>query len=527
MALLPNTLLKRKSRMVFENSTAKNQQSPTSKIDMDNKQKQFRKKTKIIWKGFVLRLFFLLVILGLSYGSFVFYKLYRFQQKIVVMAENNGENNQHQGIIETAKNIMNPGGSKLRGEEDGRINILLLGMGGEGHKGKYLTDTIMLVSVDPVSYKSAMLSIPRDLYVEIADSNVFTKINAIYAYEMKNQNTQGRSFGALKETIKNITGQRVDYYVAIDFDGFKKVIDEVGGIEVEVENDIYDPSYPGPNYSYETFEIKKGFHHLDAETALKYARVRHTQGGDFGRAARQQQVIAATKRKALSLGTLMNPTKVSSLLETMGEHLKTDIQLAEIPSFLHLANNINIYQTTSRVLDAWSENALLASTHVELGGVSAYVLMPRAKNYSQIHELSENILDWDVLEKKAAAIKQEQAKINFATDKKTNNSKIINIMKKFGYQTSALQSTDYSTACSTPDTIVSHSQTAKLFTLDDLAKKLEMEIVYDSQNDASSDITLCLSNDLVLYFENQQEENREDLKQSIIDEEGNILINKK
>jgi len=313
-------------------------------------------KAKIIWKGFAIRLIVLIMLAALAYGGFFVYKLNQLQNKIVVMAPTDQEQLAKESgiksILGAAKSIVGER-PQLRGEQDGRINILFLGMGGEGHKGKYLTDTIMLVSVDPVTYKSAMLSIPRDLYAEIGSSKAFTKINAIYAYGKKNKTvSESEAFANLKQTIKHVTGQEVHYYVALDFDGFKNIIDEVGGIDVEVKDDIYDSRYPGPNYSYETFEIAKGFHHLDADTALKYARVRHTKGGDFGRAARQQQVIAGTKRKAFSIGTIVNPVKIGSIMNTLSEHLKTDIQLSEIPSFIHLANNINIYQTTTKVLDA-------------------------------------------------------------------------------------------------------------------------------------------------------------------------------
>lgn len=495
-----------------------------------------RRKAKIVWKGFLIRLAIIFVVGFFSYIGFLGYKIHNLQSKILVMAptQDQAGDPQVKGVIDTAKSLFSDDLSILRGASDGRINILLLGMGGEGHKGKYLTDTIMLVSVNPHTYESAMLSIPRDLYVEIADSNIFTKINAIYAYGKKNkQASESEAISSLKTTIKNVTGQDVHYFVALDFEGFKQVIQQVGKIGVQVEHDIYDSRYPGPNYSYETFQIDKGFHELDAETALKYARVRHTKGGDFGRAARQQQVLAATKRKAFSLGTLANPSKISSIMDTLGDHLKTDIQLAEVPAFINLANRINIHETTTKVLDAWSKDSLLGSTHIELGGVWAYALLPRARNYSQIYELSENILELEKIERKRESIEQEDAQIAVVPQNYHSPAKISSIMKKNGYDATLL-SVEKHSQCSSGDAILSFAGKPKLFTLDDLADKLDMKVEYataDNEDAAKYDIMLCLSDEVIDYFEKQDQaqdkEKAEQDDQNILDEEGNVLINRK
>ena len=501
---------------------------------MDTTQQPPKKhKTKLIWKGFAIRLMVLIMLAMLAYAGFFVYKLNQLQNKIVIMAsteqEQQAKESGMKSILGAAKSILGEG-PQLRGEHDGRINILFLGMGGEGHKGKYLTDTIILVSIDPVTYKSAMLSIPRDLYTEIGNSKIFTKINAIYTYGKKNKSIfESEAFTSLKQTIKHITGQEVHYYVALDFDGFKNIIDEVGGVDVEVQDDIYDPSFPGPNYSYETFEISKGFHHLDADTALKYARVRHTKGGDFGRAARQQQVIAGTKRKAFSIGTTINPVKIGSIMSILGEHLKTDIQLSEIPSFIHLANNINIYQTTTKVLDAWSTDSLLGSTHIELGGVPAYVLIPRAKNYSQIHELAENILDLGIIERKKESIENEKAKLAVVPQQLQNSYRVHNVMNKFGYKVK-IESPKSFSSCGKKNAILSFSEKQKLFTLDDLADKLETDVTYVTDEEVDYDIVVCLSDETVKYFEKQNEKKEDENNQAkgrdILDEQGNVLISK-
>ncbi len=515
-----------------------------------------RTKIKIIWKSFLLRIFFLICILIFFYGIFVGYKLYRMENKILEITQTNeGAQVETKGFIETAKTLITNDKLPLRDNGEGRINILLLGMSGEGYKSQYLTDTIMLVSIDTTTYKSGMLSIPRDLYVEIPETKgLHTKINAIYTFSIKNKSlSSSESMNNIKTVIQDITGQKVHYYLTLDFAGFKSVINELGGIDVEVENDIYDDRYPGPNYSYETFEIKKGFQHLDAETALKYARVRHISGGDFGRAARQQQVIAAAKKKAFSLGTVANPPKIVSLIDTLGDHIKTDIQLAEIPAFIDLANKINIHQTTSKVLDAWSSDSLLGSTHVEMGGVMAYVLIPKTKNYKQIYELSENIFDLEKIKRKREAIEKENAKIAFVLENKNNYSKIRVALTNLGY-TPVINPPNNNISCYKENRILSLSENQKIFTLDDLAVKLNSEVKYLESNDPLSerqegesdkkviaeekeeierspfDIVVCLSDDILAYFE-MQNEKKEDTSgeisaQSILDNDGNVLFKK-
>lgn len=510
-------------------------------------------KLKIVWKSFLLRIFLLLAFILLSYGGFIGYKIYKMEDRVVEIATTEDEKPvETRSFIETAKTLITNDKVPLRKSADGRINILLLGMSGEGYKSQYLTDTIILASIDTKTYDSAMLSLPRDLYVKIPKTNnLHTKINAVYTFSIKNKSlSSSESMSNIKDVIHEITGQPIHYYLTMDFAGFKNIIEELGGVDVEVEDDIYDSRYPGPNFSYETFELKKGFRHLDAETALKYSRVRHIKGGDFGRAARQQQVIASAKKKAFSLGTIANPTKIGSIIDILGDHIKTDIQVAEFPSFIDLANKVNIYQTTSHVLDAWSPDSLIGSTHVEMGGIMAYVLVPKTKNYEQIHELSENIFDLEKIKRKNQEIKKENANIAVVLESKKDYSKIKLILNSLGYTPTINPQSDNLPICTKENLIFSISETKKLFTLDDLALKFDAEIKYASANktdlattgeyvvenstlsnkqkEQQFDIVLCLSHETLEYFEKQNEKEEDSTselqKQSIIDENGKVLF---
>ncbi len=493
-----------------------------------------KKKTKISYQGFIYRLILLFFLAVFSVSGYYIYKLYKLENNIIQITnpENKTENST---ILSTAKNIITSHHEQLKGEERNRINILLLGMGGEGHSGKYLTDTIMIASINLKTYETALLSIPRDLYVKIPETNIHTKINAVYSYEMrKSNNDSAMAVKSMKRVIQKITGQPIDYYLSLNFEGFKNIINEIDGINLDVPEDIYDSKYPGPNFSYQTFEIKKGSHYFDGETALKYARVRHTKGGDFARADRQQSIIAATKRKSFSIKTILNPIKISGLMNALGENLKTDIQFDEIASFLSLSKNINIYQTTNKVLDAWSEDSLLAVSHVELGGVRAFILIPRISNYKEVQELAKNIFEVDYLEKQKQEIEKENANILILMSQKNFSRKVQSLLRDFGYNSFKVGiNSQFEEICNNKTEIINNQpkgiKELKLFTINDLATKLDAEVRDTLNESIDQELIICLNSKSIEYFESQVLDSnsvKNDLEeQSIIDKDGNLLFN--
>lgn len=501
-----------------------------SKINSD--QNSIKKK-QISWGKIFLLLFSFILLFGVIFLWRIKIMENKISQDINFGQEKTVSGKNNSSLLKTAKNLVSKEKKALRGSENQRINLLLLGMGGEGHNGKYLTDTIMLVSINPENYQIAFLSIPRDLYVEIPEKSIHTKINAVYAYEIENgRKTNNQPLESLKKIIQNITGQEIHYYLALDFDGFKKIIDDLGGIGLEVEQDIYDPKYPGPNFSYQTFELTKGFHQLDGETALKYARVRHTAGGDFERAKRQQNVLISAKNKAFSLETFLNPAKVITLINNLGEHLRTDITLEEIPSFLELAKNVNVYQANNKVLDAWNSDSLLSSSHVILGGQNAYVLLPRGKNYSAIQALAQNIFDLKFLERQKEALKKEKASIGLIYE--DNTSKSLSILNKMGYTEIKTYSEKQfpSINCQEKSFLYYQKKSiSKSFSLDNLSRELELNIAPLAEDiSLEQDFLICLAKQDQEYFSSQNEKETDEdefLKEkSIIGENGEILINR-
>jgi anionic cell wall polymer biosynthesis LytR-Cps2A-Psr (LCP) family protein len=138
-------------------------------------------------------------------------------------------------ILSHMSHLISSPDRQLIGEAEDRINVLLIGMGGEGHDGPFLTDTLIVGSIKPSDGSVAMLSIPRDLLVPVPDYG-WRKINAVNAFgELE---AGGRGGDLTRKTVENLLGIDIPYYVRIDFAGFKSIIDDVGGIDVYVERDL-------------------------------------------------------------------------------------------------------------------------------------------------------------------------------------------------------------------------------------------------------------------------------------------------
>lgn len=262
---------------------------------------------------------------------------------------------------------------QLQREGDGRINILLLGIGGGGHEAGDLSDVNHIVSIDPFNHKVAVLGLPRDLYVPIPGYYT-TRINAAHAF---GERDGGKGAAVAEQTIENVLDVPIHYYAKVDFKGFEKAVDAVGGVDIEIEEDLYDSSYPTRNMAgTQVFSMKAGKHHLDGETALMVARCRKgTCGNDFGRADRQQKIMLAVKDKALSLGTVTNPSKITQLLDVAGENAKTDINLTTIGKLVQVADKLREKKVKPEtfVLSTEPDNYLVGAN---VGGAS--VLVPKA-----------------------------------------------------------------------------------------------------------------------------------------------------
>jgi len=321
---------------------------------------------------------------------------------------------------------------KLQGEEAGKINILLLGMRGEGVSGGgLLADTIMVLSIHPKQdeqdqARASLVSLPRDLYVKVPNSAERRKINAVFALG-EERKPGGGGMEDMRVIVGEVTGMEIPYAVTIDFQGFKDLVNALGGVKIVLdqpfeealqfrEPQVCDPYVftiptrpPQYQYKYHTrasgtryiakayplcynpnvecggdFKLSAGENTLDGDKALCFARSRKTSN-DFERAKRQHIVIEAIKKQAMSTGTLTSFDKVIGILESLSKNVRTNLEAWEMQRLYDLYVKLGDIAPQSRVLDTTDEGLLY---HPENSDPSAgYILLPRGENYDRIHAL--------------------------------------------------------------------------------------------------------------------------------------------
>lgn len=296
-----------------------------------------------------------------------------------------------QGLLTRIKHFVFSKDEQLAGQRQDRINILLLGMGGHGHDGPYLTDTMILASIQPSTGDVAMISIPRDLGVEIPGRGL-NKINHANAFGEARQSGSGGSLAT--SVVEKTFDVDIHYYVRVDFQAVKQIIDDIGGIKIDVEQSFIDTEYPAPDNEYRTISFKSGIQTMDGDTALIYARSRHgnnQEGSDFARARRQQRMILALKEKMVSFETLANPIRIHSIIEILGQHLSTNMNFSDIIYMIKLAKQINLSNIKTTVLDN-SPNGYLKNGYSPNG---TFILEPVSGNFYDIIFLIKHIFDAD------------------------------------------------------------------------------------------------------------------------------------
>ncbi|MFH1781137.1 MAG: LCP family protein [Patescibacteria group bacterium] len=363
-------------------------ESPETKTIKVEKSKKFAFNKK---KAIILMAIFV-VVLGVGFA----YRIYSSTVDKIV------EKDDQAGLITQVKNIAQKDDKFLQGEEEDRINVLLWGIGGKNHPGGTLTDTNLILSIKPSTNEAAMISLPRDLVVKIYDDEnpkywEGRKIN--YLYELG-----GMELG--REKMEEITGLKIHYAGVLDFEGFRKIIDDMDGLDIYVDNAFTDIEYPDYNYGYQTISFNEGIEHMDGETALQYARSRHGnngEGSDFSRAKRQQKIIAASKEKFLTPEVVANPKKSLEILDDLSDHISTNMEVWEMVKFAEMAMKIDKDKIINKVVDANPGGLLYSQIYPSTG---AYVLIPNAGeyNYSEIHALCENIFNLSELRNENAKI---------------------------------------------------------------------------------------------------------------------------
>ncbi|HSX27241.1 MAG TPA: LCP family protein [Patescibacteria group bacterium] len=325
--------------------------------------------------------------------------------------------------------------TKLRGEGDGRVNILILGKGGPGHEGPDLTDTILIASIDPIQKETAILSIPRDLYVKTTNYGSM-KINSVYPtakYQVLNgpktpdqaKRAEDVGLAAVQESIKDAIGIPIHYYAMVDFEAFRKAIDTVGGITIDVKQPLYDANVAWENHN-NPLIAGVGLQTFNGKRALLYARSRYGSArGDFDRTERQREVLIALKDKVLSAGTFGNPLKINQLITAFGDHISTNLSVNELLRVYAIGKDIPSNKISSLGL------ADPPNDYVKTGNINGLsVVIPRAGlyNYTEIHNYVRNVL-------KDGYIKSENASILILNGTGTGGlaTKKSEELKSYGY----------------------------------------------------------------------------------------------
>lgn len=398
-------------------------------IESSEKQKIESRKRKI--KLFAKIIFYFLIFLFTAFLAFSF--------KATVSNQESESWISKIPILRTIKNLVESAGKELKGEENDRINILLLGMGGKNHEGGYLTDTIILASLQPSTKKVAMFSIPRDLAIPMENKG-WRKINNVNAYAEAQK--AGSGGVAASQAISDVLNIPIDYYLRVDFEGFTNIVDELGGIKIYVENVIDDYSYPIPGREeaepyesrFEHLYIEKGWQEMNGDLALKYVRSRHSsgiEGSDFSRAKRQQKVIEAVKENFLSVKYLFKPKTIANIIEELDNHVSTNLKIWEITKLWDIFKDTKKENIINKTLDNTANGLLTAMMTPE----GAYILAPASGDFTEIQYMVNNIFS-DAPAESKTKVATEKATVEVRNGTWINGlaSKTALDLEKYGFE---------------------------------------------------------------------------------------------
>ncbi len=347
--------------------------------------------------------------------------------------------------------------NQLKGEGDGRVNVLLLGIGGPGHDGPDLTDTVLLASIDPINKKAALLSLPRDWWVRIPGDGS-QKLNAAYPYgkegsKSKDVNQQIKDgLDLLDRTLEPVIGIPIHYHAVVDFKAFEQAVNAVGGVTLNAPEQLYDPTIAWEN-NYNSVIAQKGSQTFDGHRALLYAKSRETST-DFARSQRQRALLVALKDKSLSLGTLSNPVRISSLLSSFGDNIYTDLSLNDMLRLHQIGSGIDSSQILSLDLVTPPHDLLTTGS---LGDLSVVEPKTGLFDYTAIQAYIRNTL-------KDSFIANENARVAIynATGTSGLATTQATILKSYGYNVTTVDNAPTTNPAAT--TIVDLTHGAKKYT---------------------------------------------------------------
>jgi LCP family protein required for cell wall assembly len=303
----------------------------------------------------------------------------------------------HGNVISDAKAIFS--NTKLNGENTGRVNILLAGDSADdpNHAGADLTDSIMILSINTKNHTGFMLSVPRDLWVEVPGMSD-QKINA--ANDMTNFSQPGYpsgGMGQLQEIVQTDLGIPIDYYALIDYSAFKDAVDAVNGITV----DIQSPDPRGLYDAYTNLKLPNGEVTLDGQQALDLARARGDDAdgdvsygfpqSDYNRTQHQRQMLVALGQKAGTVGVLANPIKVTRLFDAFGDNVQTNLNLQDALRFVQITKAMNVSKLQSLTYTDSGTNPLLTPYTDPSSGAEALAPSAGVDDFSQLQQYYQQL----------------------------------------------------------------------------------------------------------------------------------------
>jgi len=325
-------------------------------------------------------------------------------------------------------------------------NVLLVGIDTRENTKLLNTDVIIVASYNHKTKDVIMFSIPRDFWARpLPNGKYFTKINATYS--ISEGKKEGEGLPALELAVEDILGIEIQYHAMINFDGFTQLIDSVDGVYVNVENSFTDYNYPKGN-GYQTVSFSKGPQLMDGQTALKFARSRKSQqngeGSDYARARRQQKVIDSFVDKLLSTETLLNPSKLMSILTSVQKNLKiSEFTLDDVSASVNILKNLkdenSISSTYSFVLDPTIGNYSLVTADI---GVEGYAIGPKEGlgKYTKIREYVDLAILYPALYSENPSIFVYDTGLGY----KASNIKTQELKTQFKYLNIRFQGTKFS-----------------------------------------------------------------------------------
>ena len=298
----------------------------------------------------------------------------------------------------------------LSGESNGRVNLLLAGDSADdpNHGGAQLTDSIMVVSIDTKNNNVILLSIPRDLWVQLPDGS-HQKINA--ANEDTSFSKQGYpsgGMGALQEVVQTELGIPINYYALIDYTAFRDAVDAVGGITVNIQS----PDPRGLYDAYTNLKLPNGEDALNGQQALNLARARGDNAAgdisygfpqsDFDRTQHQREELVALKGKASSIGVVSNPIKIGQLFDALGSNVQTNLNLADVLRLIQLTKGVSNSNTQSDTYQYGGTNPLIKGYYIE--GMDTLIPVAGVDDFSQLQAYYQKLTSSNPVVKESATV---------------------------------------------------------------------------------------------------------------------------